>query len=82
MVVKIIAAKKNKPPPHSSVSSTPKKSIQWKAAPARKKKKPRDLKLCGIVDVVACCIVSQRVTRLVKLIHTPKTRTTAGIIAT
>ena len=57
-IVNKIAAKKTMPPPHSRVSSTPKKSMQWKAAPARKKKKPKDLKLGGIVDVDACCMIN------------------------
>ena len=81
-MVNKIAAKKTKPPPHSRVSSTPKKSMQWKVAPARKKKKPSDLKLGGIVDVDACCMINQRITRLVKLIHTPKVRRIAGTAAT
>ena len=58
IIVNKIAAKKTIPPPHSRVSSTPKKSMQWKAAPARKKKKPKDLKLGGIVDVDACCMIN------------------------
>ena len=81
-MVNKIAAKKTKPPPHSKVSSTPKKSMQWKVAPARKKKKPRDLKLGGIVEVGACCMINQRVTRLVKLIHAPNIKSTAGNAAT
>lgn len=83
-MVNKIAAKNTIPPPHSMVSSTPRKSMQWKAAPARKKKKPRDLKLGGIVDVddgVDDCIIDQPKTRLVKLIHAPKSNKNAGTIA-